>query len=97
MPVEVRNSSLGVPDATETDRMRALPLLTTSEAASRLRLSPRTLERLRVSGEGPLYLKVGPGKRARVLYRQSDLESWLAQFCYGSTSEYTAQVDESVR
>ena len=64
------------------------PLLTTDEAATRLRLSPRTLERLRVSGEGPRYVKAGPGKRARVFYRQGDLDAWLARFSYGSTSEY---------
>ena len=34
-------------------------LLTTEEAAKYLRLSPRTLERYRVTGEGPRFLKVG--------------------------------------
>lgn len=63
-------------------------LLTTAEAARRLRLSPRTLERLRVSGLGPHYLKAGPGKRARVFYLAGDLDQWLGQFRFGSTSEY---------
>ena len=63
-------------------------MLTTSEAAKIVRLSPRTLERLRVSGEGPRYIKAGPGKRAKVLYRETDLAAWLEQFSYGSTSEY---------
>ena len=63
-------------------------LLTTAEAARRLRLSARTLERLRVSGEGPRYVKAGPGKRARVFYTTLDLEAWLAQYHYSSTSEY---------
>ena len=36
-------------------------------------LSPRTLERYRVTGQGPLYLKVG----RRVLYRRVDLDAWL--------------------
>ena len=70
------------------DAIAGTELLTTSEAASRVRLSPRTLERLRVSGEGPRYLKAGPGKRARVLYRQQDLEYWLLRYSYHSTSEY---------
>lgn len=62
--------------------------LTTVEAADILRLKPRTLEALRVEGTGPRYYKMGPGKRARVVYTRTDLESWVAQFSYGSTSEY---------
>ena len=34
-------------------------LLTTREAAERLGLSPRTLERYRVTGEGPRFRKIG--------------------------------------
>ena len=67
-------------------------LLTTSEAAAIVRLSPRTLERLRVSGKGPRFLKAGSGKRARVLYRARDLDDWLAKFCFASTSEYPSKV-----
>ena len=66
----------------------ALLFLTTIEVAGMLRISRRTLERMRVEGTGPRYVKVGPGKRARVLYRQMDVETWLARFNYGSTSEY---------
>ena len=62
--------------------------LTSVEAAALLRISRRTLERHRVIGTGPRYLKVGPGKRARVLYRASDVEAWLTSFSFGSTSEY---------
>jgi predicted DNA-binding transcriptional regulator AlpA len=63
-------------------------LLTTIEVAEMLRISRRTLERMRVEGTGPRYLKVGPGKRSRVLYRQGDVLDWLDRFQYGSTSEY---------
>ncbi|MEQ1718129.1 MAG: helix-turn-helix domain-containing protein, partial [Hyphomicrobium sp.] len=57
-------------------------------AAELLRISRRTLERMRVDGTGPRYLKVGPGKRSRVLYRQSEVLAWLERQTYGSTSEY---------
>lgn len=60
----------------------------TSEAALYLRLSPRTLERLRVTGQGPRFMKAGIGKRARVLYRKDHLDDWLAQFTFQATSEY---------
>ncbi|MCB1509261.1 MAG: helix-turn-helix domain-containing protein [Hyphomicrobiaceae bacterium] len=63
-------------------------LLTTTEAADVLRLSNRTLERYRVTGGGPRYIKLGPGKRARVVYRQADLETWLNDGVFGSTAEY---------
>lgn len=62
--------------------------MTSKETAALLRVSSRTLERMRVEGNGPRYLKVGPGKRARVLYRQADIETWLAKYSFGSTSEY---------
>lgn len=65
-------------------------LLTTVEAAAFLRLSPRTLERFRVEGSGPKFLKAGAGKRARVLYDPQELRTWLAGHSYGSTSEYEA-------
>lgn len=63
-------------------------LLTTAEAADVLRLSPRTLERFRVEGIGPPYVKLGPGKRARVAYRKTDLEAWVTSSVCASTSEY---------
>jgi hypothetical protein len=57
--------------------------LTTVEAASFLRLSPRTLEKQRVLGGGPQFRKFG----ARVLYAASDLRSWADSRAYGMTSD----------
>lgn len=62
--------------------------LTTEEASEVVRLSPRSLERMRADGSGPRYLKPGRGVRARVLYRVADLEAWLEQAVFSSTSEY---------
>jgi hypothetical protein len=77
------------PNPTELAALsRERQFLTTVEAAEILRLKPRTLEALRVEGTGPRYYKIGPGKRARVVYTRSDLEAWVAQFAYRSTSEY---------
>jgi excisionase family DNA binding protein len=58
-------------------------LLTQREAAALLRLSERTLERLRITGLGPVFVKAG----RRVLYRESDLEAWVESRVRGSTSE----------
>lgn len=66
----------------------SLEFLLSKEAADKLRISKRTLERMRVEGTGPRYFKAGPGKRSRVLYRMADIQAWLERHSYGSTSEY---------
>lgn len=53
------------------------PFLTTKEAAAYLRMSPRSIERLRIEGKGPPYKKCGKGKKAKVLYAIDDLDAWL--------------------
>jgi excisionase family DNA binding protein len=60
-------------------------LLTQGEAAEVLRLSERTLERLRLQGSGPRYVKAGRSVR----YRETDLDGWIASRVVGSTSEET--------
>ena len=50
------------------------PLLTTSQAATYLSTSPRTLEDWRLRGGGPVYSKVG---RRLVRYRAEDLERFV--------------------
>ena len=49
------------------------PLLSTVEAAGRLGVSSSYLNKLRVTGGGPPFLKIG----ARVAYDQADLVTWL--------------------
>lgn len=48
-------------------------LLNTAQAAERVCLSARTLERLRAAGKGPKYLRIGRWIR----YRAEDLDKWL--------------------
>ena len=57
--------------------------LNTREAAAWLGLSPKTLERYRVSGEGPDFHKLG----ARVRYLLTDLEAWASSRRWTSTTE----------
>lgn len=56
--------------------------LDTDEAALHSKLGKSTLEKLRLTGTGPTYLKVG----RRVVYDIRDLESWLAEHRRLSTS-----------
>lgn len=48
--------------------------LTTDQLASRLSLSPKTLERWRFEGRGPAFLKFG----ARVVYDAETVDRWAA-------------------
>lgn len=57
--------------------------LDTESAAQALGLSPRTLEKYRVSGHGPAYLKLG----RLVRYEREDLETWKDARRVRSTSE----------
>jgi predicted site-specific integrase-resolvase len=43
-----------------------------ADLAARLNISPRTLERWRWTGEGPVFLKIG----GRVVYRLEDVEAF---------------------
>ena len=58
-------------------------LLNQREAANYLRLSERTLERMRLLGTGPRYVKA----YRLIRYRDEDLESWIAARTRTSTSE----------
>jgi hypothetical protein len=68
-------------------------LLTTTEAAPHVRLSPRTLEKYRVLGGGPKYKKLG----ARVFYAQVDLKAWLDSRTFEMTSDPGLTQRTSVR
>ena len=57
--------------------------LNTGEAADHLGLSPRTLERYRVSGDGPVFLKFG----GLVRYLPEDLDEWARSRRRTSTSD----------
>lgn len=57
--------------------------LKTPEAADLVCLSVPTLERLRLRGDGPRFVKAGKS----VIYRRADLDAWLASRLVRSTSE----------
>lgn len=60
-----------------------MEVLNTIEAAAHVHLSKPTLERLRLTGDGPPYAKLGKAVR----YRKADLDAWLASHLIHSTSE----------
>jgi predicted DNA-binding transcriptional regulator AlpA len=59
--------------------------LTPSEAAIHLRVSKSYLDKLRVYGGGPQFLRLG---KRKILYAAVDLDAWAASRRHNSTSEY---------
>ncbi len=53
------------------------------EAAAYLRLSKSSLDRWRLTGEGPKFVKAG----SRIIYRRAELDGWLENRTCRSTSE----------
>ena len=60
-----------------------MTLLSQREAAALLSLSERTLERFRVSGTGPKFVRLGRSIR----YRPTDIEAYIAAGVVASTAE----------
>jgi predicted DNA-binding transcriptional regulator AlpA len=59
-------------------------VLRTPQAAEYVGLSPSTLEKFRLTGNGPPYQKAGP---KIVVYRPEDLDAWLSANRRRSTSD----------
>ena len=71
------------PAPTSTAAAQPQRYLTNDEAADYLRLSPRTLEKQRVFGDGPKFRKFG----RRVMYAVAGLDAWAAECSFESTSD----------
>ena len=52
------------------------PPMNDVEAAQFLGLSPQTLRNYRSAGVGPVYLKLSPSRRGRVVYLLEDLQAY---------------------
>jgi hypothetical protein len=63
------------------------PFLLTLEAALYVGLTPVTLDKLRLTGGGPPFYRVGS---KRVVYDRADLEAWVRSNKFDSTSERLA-------
>ncbi len=62
-------------------------LMNTEQLSAYLGLSVPTLERLRGTGEGPPFFKLGTGRSSRVMYDRRDVDTWLASKRRSSTSD----------
>jgi predicted DNA-binding transcriptional regulator AlpA len=77
-----QNTSLVRPGSYQVDGGLAA-FLPQPEASAFLRLSERTLERHRIAGTGPKFVRLG----RRIVYRRADLEAWVDENTFRSTSE----------
>jgi len=68
---------------TAAEEKRPARYLINEEAAAHVRLSPRTLEKMRVQGGGPRFRKLG----RRVVYLLDDLDSWTDARACAMTSD----------
>lgn len=59
-------------------------VLNAVDAAKQLGLSTSTLAKMRLYGNGPAYIKLG----RRVLCRPEDIQNWISENRFRSTSEY---------
>lgn len=62
-------------------------LLTADQLAERIERPVRTLERWRLTGQGPAFVRLG----RRIAYREADVEAWLASRTYPSRAAELAQ------
>jgi len=68
-----------------------LQLIPTSQAAQMLGLKPQTLRVWRLEGKGPKYVRMGNQSHGRAYYDLSDIQEWISDRKYGSTSEETVK------
>lgn len=67
-------------------------LLSPVEAAKRLGISEYTVRLWRCQGKGPKYIKFGTTKQSAVAYYEEDIDAWLAERRFGSTTEHSEAV-----
>jgi predicted DNA-binding transcriptional regulator AlpA len=67
-------------------------LLDTKDTAALLNLSPSTVNKMRMTKDGPPYYKLGH----RVTYKRSEVFAWLESKRFLNTSQYSL-ADEVVR
>ena len=67
-----------------------MKLLNTDQAAEYMRISPRTLQDWRLSGNGPRFHKLG----RLVRYGISEIDSWLVQNQHQNTTEVSLTEDQ---
>jgi excisionase family DNA binding protein len=69
---------------------QTVEFLTPKQAAGYLCVSKSYLDKLRVYGGGPNFLRFG----RKILYRKSELNLWAAEHSFSSTSQYRKTIQQ---
>jgi predicted DNA-binding transcriptional regulator AlpA len=62
--------------------------LTEQEFSLRYHIGARTLQRWRLTGDGPLFCRLGP---RRIAYRLIDIENWAAERTFAHRADELSQ------
>ncbi|MGD9935816.1 MAG: helix-turn-helix transcriptional regulator [Dehalococcoidia bacterium] len=73
-------------------------MLNNAEAAARIGISPATLKLWRHEGKSPPFIKNNPDSpQSGVSYDPADLDAWIAQRKFDSTSGYSEAARRNVK
>jgi len=64
----------------------------TIDAAAMLGIAPITLRIWRCEGKGPKFTKLGTGRNAPVVYQLADIQAWIDEHKFQSTTGYSPAV-----
>lgn len=70
-------------------------LLTQEQVAKQWGLSAKALEKWRVEGKEPKYIKLGNGKKSVVRYRRQDIMNFVSNHTYCSTTDFSSRKERT--
>lgn len=70
-------------------------LLTQEQVAKQWGLSAKALEKWRVEGKEPKYVKLGNGKKSVVRYRRQDIVNFVSNHTYCSTTDFSSRKERT--
>jgi hypothetical protein len=63
--------------------------LSSAQAAAIIGITRTTLEIWRCKGKGPRFVKLGTTKQAPVVYERAEIDRWMKERTFDSTSAYS--------
>ena len=82
---KIASAASALPTSSDSYDEQDERFVTTREAAAYLRVSKSYLDKLRVYGGGPKFLRYS---KRKIIYARSELDLWAARHRFSSTSEY---------
>jgi predicted DNA-binding transcriptional regulator AlpA len=86
--VQIKQAS-SVIEAAQADNKNPDALLSQRQVAAEWGMTVKGLEKWRVNGDGPKYVKLGKGNNAMVRYKRKDINDFVDSFTRKNTTEHT--------